>query len=122
MKTINTVLDGRYNDRQVIVAKATKDATRLNKDHNQTRSVVNNRFIYPGDPEYKIGDFVFFSSVVAMPRWMSEKELWWNGLSYFGAEATLKDYLAGPYVDTDKEYIDLSTIEIFSLKCPDYLW
>jgi hypothetical protein len=119
MKTINTVLDGRFNDRQVIVAKATRDSSRLNNNHNQTWSIANNRCIYPGDPQYKIGDFVFFCSSVAMPRWMSENELWWNGLSYFGAEDTLKDYLTGPYVDTDKEYIDLSTIEIFSLKCPD---
>jgi hypothetical protein len=117
VKTINTVLDGRYDDRQVIVAKATMDSNRSYNNHNQTWSIANNRWIYPGDPQYKIGDFVFFCSSVAMPRWMSENEIWWNGLSYFGAEDTLKGYLVSPYVDTDKCYIDLSTIEIFSLQC-----
>ena len=119
-KKIETIVSDSHHD-NVIVARASRDANRLNNAHNQTWSELNQRWIMPGEPVYKKGDFVFLSASPGYPRWQSEHEAWWNGLGGFHpTQETLDDYLSGKgglsfpdkIVDYDKDYIDLSTVEL----------
>ena len=128
MKKISNGLLGQYNGRFVIAAKAIKDAQIERpgkKRSNRTWSSLNERWMEVGEPEYKAGDLVFLSAVdpvpaylVGYPRWMSECEVWWNGAGLYSpyvVEEILKTYLGSSYLDSDKQYVDLASIEIFEL-------
>jgi len=127
MKKITSGILGQWAGYFVIAGKAIKNSSRSNTKHNKTWSVLNQRWIEIGAPEYKVGDILFLSAVdpvppylVGLPRWMSEYEVWWNGSSAMAtvqeaAERNLKTYLSGPYLEHDGQYVDVNSIEIFHL-------